>query len=221
VAEGSEEALRRMLRELPEPSIRRFEALRSRCVELREIALGIKHPSKLDSPASLEESRLAGLDKLLWINLRLLFTEHSLSRFLSTTNEKEIRAEIGRLEARLESLGSEKADAEDPRTERMRRTLEDNLATCRDRLANYEKAKDNYELVKLEIDRIENKIRSLSELAVNRQEPDFISSQVDEVASSLLNTERTLSELRFATGLELQDETAPALLRKEVLRSRR
>jgi hypothetical protein len=38
-------------------------------------------------------------------------------------------------------------------------------------------------------------------MAVNRQEPDFISGQVDQVASSMLETERTMNELRFATGL--------------------
>ena len=40
------------------------------------------------------------------------------------------------------------------------------------------------ELVRLEIDRLENKIISLSELAVNRQEPGYVTSQVDQVAAS-------------------------------------
>ena len=63
-----------------------------------------------------------------------------------------------------------------------------------------------------EIDRLENKIRSLSELAVNRQEPEFISQQVDHVASSMLETERTMNDLQFATGLESVDEQTPELL---------
>jgi hypothetical protein len=86
------------------------------------------------------------------------------------------------------------------------------LQTLNDRLANLQKARDNYELVKLEIERLENKIQSLSELAVNRQEPDYISGQVDQVAASMLETEKTMNELQFATGLETVEAT-PELLR--------
>ena len=55
----------------------------------------------------------------------------------------------------------------------------------------------------------------LSELAVNRQDPDFILGQVDLVASSMVQTERTMNELRFATGLDAGDESVPAILRKD------
>ena len=71
-------------------------------------------------------------------------------------------------------------------------------------------------MVKLEIDRLENKIQSLSEMAVNRQEPDFISGQVDQVANSMMETEKTMHELRFVTGLNNVDE-APALLQGEIV----
>jgi hypothetical protein len=97
----------------------------------------------------------------------------------------------------------------------VRKALEDNLQTSRDRLANLHRARDNFDLVKLEIDRLENKIRSLSELAVNRQEPDYISGQVDQVAASMLETEKTMNDLRFVTGLDTVDE-APSLLQNEI-----
>ena len=63
--------------------------------------------------------------------------------------------------------------------------------------------------MQLEIDRLENKIRSLSEMAVNRQEPEYISSQVDSVAASMLQTEQTMNELKFVTGLDPAGEEAP------------
>ena len=50
-------------------------------------------------------------------------------------------------------------------------------------------------------------------MAVNRQEPEFISGQVDQVAESMLDTEKTMNELRFATGFEETDAEAPELLR--------
>ena len=61
----------------------------------------------------------------------------------------------------------------------------------------------------MELDRLENKIRSLSEIAVNRQEPEYISSEVDHVASSMLDTEKTMNELQFATGLTPTDSETP------------
>ena len=91
--------------------------------------------------------------------------------------------------------------------------LQDNLDTSRNRLANLAKARDNYELIGLEIDRLENKIRSLSEMAVNRQEPEFISNEVDHVATSMVDTERTMNELQFATGLNPLDSEPPELIR--------
>jgi hypothetical protein len=94
------------------------------------------------------------------------------------------------------------------------------LQTSRDRLSNLQRARDNFDLVKLEIDRLENKIRSLSELAVNRQEPEFISGQVDQVAASMLETENTMNELRFVTGLDSVEE-APSLLQGEVVKRAR
>jgi hypothetical protein len=49
-------------------------------------------------------------------------------------------------------------------------------------------------------------------MAVNRQDPDLISSQVDSAAESMRQTEKAVSELQHLTGLadELQDP--PAIL---------
>ena len=149
--------------------------------------------------------------------MRLLYTKYALYRFLKQTSEEQIQADIKRLEASLAELP---ASAEGGQQQRVRKALEDNLQTSRDRLANLKRARDNYDLVKLEIDRLENKIRSLSELAVNRQEPDYISGQVDQVAASMVETEKTMNELQFATGLDSVDE-APALLQGEVPRRAR
>jgi hypothetical protein len=85
--------------------------------------------------------------------------------------------------------------------------------TSHARLANYKKAEENCELMGLEIERLENTIHSLSELAVNRQEPEFISGQIDQVASSMVQTEKTMSDLQFVTGLKSVDDEVPEILR--------
>lgn len=208
----TQQALNTILRALPPKSLERYEALRDRCNDLRQLALQIKGAGSSDSPLLFEQSQLASLDRLLWIYLRLLYTYHSLEQFLRKTDVERIRQDIENLENRLKKTEAMKDELQ---REKFTRTLRDNLDTCRHRLDNYEKARANHEFMQLEIDRLENKIRSLSERAINRQEPDYITGQVDEVAASMIQTEQTMNELQFATGLATTDEEVPALLREK------
>lgn len=214
---SAEQSLKEILSSLPRPSVARFKELRDRCLELRRIATQLQAADK-EGGGHLEQFQAAGLDRLLWIYLRLLFTEYALGQFLERTERRGIESEIALLEERLKPLASASPGSQQ---EKMRITLEDNIQTCRDRLANHQKARDNFELVRLEIDRLENKIKSLSELAINRQEPDFISGQVDQVATSMVDAERTMNELQFATGLRPADEAVPELLERATVNSRR
>jgi chemotaxis protein histidine kinase CheA len=209
---STQQALERITKSLPKELLDRFLALKARCLDLQQIAAELKQTSHGASPLPLEHYQIAGLDRLLWIHLRLLFTQFALYRFLKQTSEEQIQADIKRLEGRLAQVAEQPASDQD---QRVRKALEDNLQTSRDRLSNLQRARGNFDLVKLEIDRLENKIRSLSELAVNRQEPDYISGQVDQVAASMIETEKTMNELQFVTGLEGVDE-APSLLQSDV-----
>jgi len=209
VSRTHQETLDHILQTLPRDLLNRFETLRTQCRELRHIAMEMRRPGSDLADQPLEQFQVAGLDRLLWIYLRLLYTRFALTRFLQKTSQQDIQRTIERLEQQLPQL----PPASDPRGERMRKAVEDNLETNRTRLANLAKARDNLQLVELEIDRLENKIRSLSEMAVNRQEPEFISSQVDQVASSMVETERTMNELQFATGLDPVESEAPELVR--------
>jgi hypothetical protein len=208
---STQEALRQILEQLPGPALARFERLRGQCLELRQIAADLAHSRSAELGAPLDSLQLAGLDRLLWIFLRLLFTEWSLRKFLDRTSAQQIRQEISALEQRLRTI-EKSPEADSPHAQKIRRTLEDSVQTSQDRLANYEKARSNHELVQLELDRLENKIKTLAELSVNRQEPDFISGQVDLVAGSMLETEKTMNELQFATGLAPVDEEVPELV---------
>lgn len=208
-SDNTQQTLGTILRALPPRSLDRFEALRTRCLELRQIATQIKNPGDLDAPMTLEKSQLAGLDRLLWIFLRMLFTQNALERFLGKTSEAQIQKDISDLQGKMSAVSK---IGDELQRQKFSRTIEDNLQTCRDRLANYQKAKANFDFIQLEIDRLENKIRSLSELAVNRQEPDFVSGQVDQVATSMIQTEQAMNDLRFATGLGVAEEAVPQLL---------
>ncbi len=214
---SNEQLLRRMMRSLPRDLRDRYNQLQERCQDLQAIAADLKQHSRDEINQSLESIQVQSLDRLLWIYLRLLFTYHSLQKFLNKTSIQRIQSDIQRIEGRLEML-----DANDnaSHTQKMRRTLQDNLVTSQDRANNYERARANHEFVELEIDRLENKIKSLAEIAVNRQEPDYVSSQADQVASSMLETERTMNDLKVFTGLGNMDEDVPPLLDANIQRER-
>lgn len=208
--------LRQILKQLPAPFLTRYERLRATCQDMRQIADDLQQSGTLESDQPLESFQLAGLDRLMWIFLRLMFTQFSLGKFLERTKRDRIVADIEQAQSRLSVIPP---TDESPHAQKMRRTLQDNMQTCQERLTNFEKASANFEFVGHEINRLENKIKSLAELGVNRQEPDDISSQVDTVARSLLDTEKTMNDLHFATGLgPLNDET-PELIQLPFLQA--
>ena len=205
-----------MLAGLPSDARVRFERLHGRCVEMRGIAAGVRGAAG-EQPAGPEEIRTPGLDRLLWLFLRLLLSKAALDRFLRTMNEQEITARLAEVRKQL-------AGAQESKDERVIRSLQDSIAMGELRLDNFGRARKNAEFVSIELDRIEGKIQALAEMAVNRQDPDFLSSQVDSAAESMRQTEKAVSELQHLTGLADQLEEPPAILEtdlREVLRNER
>jgi len=197
-----------MLAGLPSESQSRFERLHARCVEMRGIAAGVRGAAG-EAGGGVEEIRTPGLDRLLWLFLRLLLSKAALDRFLRTMNEQEITT-------RLEELRKNLTAAQASGDERVVRSLQDSVAMGELRLDNFGRAKKNAGFVSLELDRIEGKIQALAEMAVNRQDPDFLSSQVDSAAESMRQTEKAVSELQHLTGLADQLEEPPAILETDL-----
>jgi hypothetical protein len=202
-----------MLAGLPRDARTRFERLHARCVEMRGIAAGVRGAA--GDAGSAEEIRTPGLDRLLWLFLRLLLSKTALDRFLATMNEQEIVARQAELKKNFDAAQAASDD-------RIARSLQDSMASMELRLDNFNRAKKNAEFVSIELDRIEGKIQALAEMAVNRQDPDFLSSQVDSAADSMRQTEKAVSELQHLTGLADQLEEPPAILEtdlRQVLRA--
>ena len=118
--------------------------------------------------------------------------------------------------SRLADLRKNLATAQSGGDDRIVRSLQDSIASGELRLDNYGRAKKNAEFVSVELDRIEGKIQALAEMAVNRQDPDFLSSQVDSAADSMRQTEKAVSELQHLTGLADQLQDAPAILETDL-----
>ena len=197
-----------MLSSLPAEARKRFEHLHSRCVEMRTIAAGVRGASAGHGSAS-DAMRTPGLDRLLWLFLRLLVSKTALDRFLRTMNEAEITTRLAELRKRFEA-------AQTGGDERVVRSLQDSIAMAELRLDNFGRAKKNADFVSIELDRIEGKIQTLAEMAVNRQDPDFLSSQVDSAAESMRQTEKAVSELQHLTGLADQLEEPPPIMETDL-----
>ena len=203
-----------MVKGLPSDARARFERLHARCLEMRSIAAGVRGAAGTQGSGA-EEIRTPGLDRLLWLFLRLLLSKTALDRFLQATDEQKISKG-------LEDLRKNLATAQASNDERIVRSLQDSIASGELRLDNYGRAKKNAQFVSVELDRIEGKIQALAEMAVNRQDPDFLSSQVDSAADSMRQTEKAVTELQHLTGLADQLEEPPAILEadlREVLRN--
>jgi len=197
-----------MLAGLQPDARNRFERLHGRCREMRGIAAGVRGATG-DQNASSDSMATPGLDRLLWLFLRLLVSKTALDRFLKTMNEQEMTS-------RLEGLRKSLETAQKATDERVTKSLQDSVAMSELRLDNFQRAKKNAEFVSLELDRLEGKIQALAEMAVNRQDPDFLSGQVDAAAESMRQTEKAVSDLQHLTGLGEQFEEPPPILESDL-----
>ena len=196
----------RIFKSLDPRSRARFEELRRRCQNLQILAEGIR-PADMGEVGSMHSE---GVNKLLWVFLKLLYSKRSLEIFLQTTDEMTLQANINNVQKKIDRLGPQPEDTE--AEIKMRRTLDDTLKSANMRLANWLKAQENHQYIQLELDRIDAKITSIAELAVNRQEPDFITSEVDGVAATMEQTESAMAELQFLSGLDDHDLAPPSFV---------
>lgn len=204
-AVSGQQTIQELVKGLSSESKRRFEALRTRCLEMRAIAMGVRGRTQ-EHPG--EDINTAALDRLLWLFLRLLVSEEALQQFLRRTDVADINGSLSDVKAKLAA----QANAD----ERIVRSLTDSVSAQETRLANYQKAQANADFIRIELDRIEAKIQALTEASVNRQDPDFLSGQIDSVSESMRTTEKTISELQQLTGLMDQMEEPPAILEADL-----
>jgi hypothetical protein len=183
----------------------RFQELHRRCHEMRRLADTVSGTTDTTG----QDLRAPALDRLLWVFLRLLFSQQALQQFLQSADRSAIDRQIAELEAKRKA-------AETRGDERILRSLVDSLATAKVRAENIVKAESNAEYVAVELDRIEGKIQALTEMAVSHQDPDYISNQVDAVTDGMAQTEDTIRELQHITGLSDEMEGPPPILETDL-----
>lgn len=194
---------------LADEAQKKFNQLRERCEILRPTLQSDAEPPASEGLDIMSNSQLKGVNRLLWVYLKLLHTRATLDKFLKATDEKEIVKLEQNTKERLAALPKEGADEI---TEKKRSSLKDTLNTATARLDNLNRAKSNHEYVELELERIAAKLTALSEMAINRQDPAAITTEVEDVARSVESTEQAIGDLQKFTGFTAEDIEAPPIL---------
>ena len=202
-----------VLKSLAEDRRGRFLRLRARCVEMTRIANAVRGETQ-DASGASTELRQPALDRLLWVFLKLLMSDQAIARFLQAADQPQILHSIDDLTERIKKREALVPEAE-READRILRSLHDSLATAQLRKENITKAQSNAEFVAAELDRLENKIQAVTEMAVSHSDPDEMSSRIDAIADGISQTEQTIRELQNITGMSAQDE-APSILGADI-----
>jgi len=202
-----------VLRSLSEDRRARFLRLRARCVEMTRIANAVRGETA-DASGASTDLRQPALDRLLWVFLKLLLSDQAIARFLEAADASKILSTIGDLTDRIKKREAAVAETERA-NDRIVRSLQDSLATAQLRMDNITKARSNAEFVAAELDRLENKIQAVTEMAVSHSDPDEMSSRIDAIAEGISQTEQTIRELQTITGMTAADET-PSILTADI-----
>lgn len=202
LAEESQKRFQTLYAGLDRDSRKRFDTLRERCEIINSASQGQEQMDQIT------EWQAQGVNKLLWVYLKLLNTHAGITRFLENTNQEQFERVEKEARSRLKALG------EDPAKQKMRGSIEDTIRTIESRKQNLAKAKENLEFIGLELDRITVKLTTLSEMAVNRQDPSLLTSEVDDVAKSVQSTEQAIGELNMFASIPTE-EPAPEIIGPE------
>lgn len=198
-----------VLKSLTEDRRARFLRLRARCVEMSRIANAVRGDTT-DASGASSELRTPALDRLLWVFLRLLLSEQAISRFLQAADEGSIDKTLGDLKVRRKKRADSVGEANQA-DDRIIRSLDDSISTAEARKDNVEKARHNAEFIATELDRLENKIQAVTELAVGSTDPDEMTHRIDAISEGISQTEQTIRELQQITGVTDADGT-PSIL---------
>jgi hypothetical protein len=202
-----------VLRSLTEDRRTRFLRLRARCVEMTRIANAVRGDTH-DASGASTELRQPALDRLLWVFLKLLLSDQAIARFLQAADESGIQRTLTDLQARRKKRADSVGEANQA-DDRIIRSLDDSISTAEARRENIERSKHNAEFVQTELDRLENKIQAVTEMAVGHSDPNEVSSRIDAIAEGISQTEQTIRELQNITGMGA-DEATPSILDAEL-----
>jgi DNA repair ATPase RecN len=161
----------------------------------------------LKTMSTSSEIQTSSLERLLWMYLKLLYSVDALDRFLKGTSRDSLSGQLTEAESELKEAQEKK------RHENILRSLQDQVATLHQRVENYDRAVENRDYLSLELERIEQKVSVISEMAINSRDTSDFTAQVDGITDGIAATEQAMRTLDV--GPMLTREDPPPLLQRQ------
>lgn len=184
-----------LLQSLDGPSRERYQRLVENCSSILKITGG----DLRDPEAMAKDLRVSGLNKLLWMFIKLLSSRLRIEAIISRTSTAELEEEIQEVSQKM---------AAQPESSPLRRSLQGTLDIQKRRLDNLLRAEESLEVVKAELDRIEKQVALLKEEASVSSDPELVSIRLDGVMDSLSGTSQWMSEQDQLFG-SLEESAVP------------
>lgn len=177
----------------------RYQTLTDRCHSILDLQL---HG---DVSAGLQ-AQSESLARLSWTYLRLLLTRRAIQTVLGDSggsrDTETVPEQIRKLEARLKEEGL---------TDELRRSLSSQLEILRQRSDSRGEARDKLAFIDAELTRIEQQIELIREQAALSNDPEVLSSRIDEITATLGGTSQWIREQQRLYGAtqDLLEEPPP------------
>jgi len=199
---GHDERVQRLFEALGSESRERYRRLLQQC----RVILGISQTVEEDSLGTLNDLKTGGLSQLLWLFLRLLSSRELITTHLSQVDSESLGQEVGRLKARLAQMTPDSPLA---------RSLAGTLEIQSKRLENLRRARESFDVIQAELDRIERQVQLLREESAVGGTPEMLSVRLDAVTATLGDTSRWMDQHAdlFGALVSNEDEASTALPR--------
>jgi hypothetical protein len=184
-----ESQLDRLLGQLSDPDIRRFQLLRNRCTALLKLRRRVHSGDPKHGGGS--RFHIESLNKLLWLFLKLLLQKNALAQFTGSTERPELVAESEKTQAEIESVREGSSNA------RLIRSLEEKFTTIQSRIENYDQSEQNLRIVDVELDKTEQKISHIVELGMTSTDSTDLSAQIEALTMSVESNEVAMQDLNL------------------------
>jgi len=184
---------------------------RAKYVELTARCTGIlEQQAHTQAPKEAVDAQRAGLERLLWIYLKLLLTRQAIVRVV---DQDDRRGEASRdLERRVADL--EKRLKEPALDEDLKKSLTSQVDILKQRLEARAAARQKHAFLEAELTRIVEQVELIREQSALNTDPESVSQRIDQVTSTLGGTNQWIKEQReiFGEVENILDEAPPITL---------
>jgi len=204
VLEHEKKRAKALLAPLSSEDRAKYMELTARCTGMLE------QQAQTQAPKAAVDAQRAGLERLLWIYLKLLLTRQTLARMV---NQDDQHGEASReLERRV--VEAEKRLKEPTLDEDLKKSLTSQVDILKQRLVARAAARQKHAFLEAELTRIVEQVELIREQSALATDPESVSQRIDQVTSTLGDTNQWIKEQReiFGEVDSILDEAPPITL---------